>query len=204
MTTSSPVALTGPLAPAADGFHQELERLGHGPRSHRRQECLLADLSLWMDERGGQPRALTSRAIAAYLEERRRSGLRLVTQVGARPLLQYLRLGGVIPDAYRDAPAGPLGALLERYHPSAAPEQASVPLRVGALLAGAPLLGMHAGVGEQLVDVDGRDQQAFHDDGATLNLMAATLQRTPGRDRPRWRGQRASGGERSPGGWRGG
>ncbi len=51
-----------------------------------------------------------------YLEERRRSGLRLVTQVGARPLLQYLRLGGVRPDAYRDAPAGPLGALLERYH----------------------------------------------------------------------------------------
>jgi hypothetical protein len=116
MTTSSPVALTGPLAPAADGFHQELERLGHGPRSHRRQECLLADLSLWMDERGVQPGALTSRAIAAYLEERRRCGLRLVTQVGARPLLQYLRLGGVIPDAYRDAPAGPLGALLERYH----------------------------------------------------------------------------------------
>ena len=116
MTTSTPVAVTGPLAPAADGFHQELERLGHGPRSHRRQECLLADLSLWMDERGGQPRALTSRAIAAYLEERRRSGLRLVTQVGARPLLQYLRLGGVRPDAYRDAPAGPLGALLERYH----------------------------------------------------------------------------------------
>ena len=75
MTTSTPVAVTGPSALAADGFHQELERLGYGPRSHRWQDCLPADLSLWMDERGGQPRALTSRAIAACLEERRRSGL---------------------------------------------------------------------------------------------------------------------------------
>jgi len=116
MTTSTPAAVTGPLALAVDGFRQELERLGYGPRSRRRQECLLADLSVWMDERGVQPGALTSRAIAAYLEERRRSGLRLVTQTGARSLLQYLRLGGVIPDAYRDAPAGPLGALLGRYH----------------------------------------------------------------------------------------
>lgn len=116
MTPRTPVAVTGPLAPTAAGFRQELERLGYEWRSYDRQACLLAHLSLWMEARGIRPEGLTSSLIAEYLGERRRSDLRLFTQVGARPLLQYLRIGGVIPDAHREAPSGPLGALLERYH----------------------------------------------------------------------------------------
>jgi len=107
--------VVGALALLADGYQEELRRLGYGPCSGRRQMDLLADLSEWIYGKEISPHEVTSAVVTAFLAERRRLGERLVTTAGARPLLDYLRRHGVIPEP-TDVQSGPLASLLERYH----------------------------------------------------------------------------------------
>lgn len=108
-------SLVGPLALMAEGYKEELHRLGYGPRSEGRQMRLLAHLSGWISDNEIPPEEVTSGVVTAFLAERRRLGLRLMTRSGARPLLDYLRRQGVIPEAL-ETWSGPLASLLERYH----------------------------------------------------------------------------------------
>ena len=108
-------SLVGPLALMAEGYKEELHRLGYGPRSEGRQMRLLAHLSGWISDNEIPPEEVTSGVVTAFLAERRRLGLRLMTRSGARPLLDYLRRQGVIPEALEER-SGPLASLLERYH----------------------------------------------------------------------------------------
>lgn len=74
-----PRSFVGPLALTAEGYKEELHRLGYGPRSERRQMCLLTHLSEWISDREIPPEEVTSSVVTAFLAERRRLGLRLMT-----------------------------------------------------------------------------------------------------------------------------
>lgn len=105
----------GPLALLADGYREEVRRIGHRRRSESRHLGLMAHLSEWMVRHGVPSDGLTSALITAFLAERRRRGWRLITMTGARPLMDYLRRQGMIAEATPEA-GRPLAPLMERYH----------------------------------------------------------------------------------------
>ena len=111
------VGVKGPLGPLAEGFADELGRLGYKPAPASKQLVLLAELSEWLEEVGVAPAELTTEAVAEFLQERRRRGeTRLVSPIGIRTLIGYLRGAGAAPEPSRRVAVGPTEQLLERYH----------------------------------------------------------------------------------------
>lgn len=93
----SRVWVAGPLAPYASGFAAWLAELGYTPSSAEDQLRLLAHLSRWLAERGGEAAALTPRAVEQFLRARRAGYVKLTSRRGLAPLLGYLRGIEVVP-----------------------------------------------------------------------------------------------------------
>jgi integrase/recombinase XerD len=111
----SRIEVTGPLAPYADGFREDLAGKGFDPHSVTGQMRLMADLSGWMEGQGHSGDALAGAVAGEYMRARRAAGRR--DRVSARavaPVLGYLRSLGVAPAA-RPAAGTPVDRLLEEF-----------------------------------------------------------------------------------------
>jgi integrase/recombinase XerD len=116
MTSPSWARVQGPLAPYADGFRVELERLGYTPLTAATHVRLMAHLSRWLARVGAEASGLTPALVEAYFAERRAAGYAgHVTGRGLRPLLGYLRRLGVVPPVAPAAVATQEEGLLARY-----------------------------------------------------------------------------------------
>ena len=106
----------GPLAPYADGFREELERLGYTPLTAAGHLRLVAHLSRWMIAEGVAVSALTPARAQEYFTQRRTDGyVNSVTARSLRPLLDYLHGLGVAPPDVPEVAVTPVEVLLERY-----------------------------------------------------------------------------------------
>jgi site-specific recombinase XerD len=106
----------GPLAPYADGFRAELERLGYTPLTAAVHMRLMAHLSRWLAREGTEAPGLTPAMVDAYFAERRAAGYRgHVTGRALQPLLGYLRRLAVAPAPVAAVAADPGERLLVRY-----------------------------------------------------------------------------------------
>jgi integrase/recombinase XerD len=118
MRDLSRVRVTGPLAPLAEGFGQELAQQGYSPHTARGHLQLMGHLSRWLADAGLEGSRLTPARVHAYVGERRAAGYRGFCTVRAvAPLLGYLRREGVAPPSAVEQGAGE-GArqgLLSRY-----------------------------------------------------------------------------------------
>ena len=106
----------GPLAPYAEGFRSELERLGYTPLTAATHVRLLAHLSRWLAREGLDVSGLTPARVDTYFAERRAAGY--VGHISGRalqPLLGYLRRLAVLPAPAPGVPASPEERLLARY-----------------------------------------------------------------------------------------
>src|SRR5215213_7517170 len=115
MVLISPSLRSGPLAPFADGFAQELVRRGYTVNGAAQHLRFVAHLNRWMLARGLNVSGLSMPLIERFLGERRASGyVRYRTVKAMRPLLGYLAPLAVLPEV--DLPKlGPAEDLLERY-----------------------------------------------------------------------------------------
>lgn len=113
MRDPSLVQVTGVLAPFAQGFEGWLERLGYARQSRAGHLRLMAQLSVWLDERGLGP--VVSRCVVdEFFAQRRVAGRREGRSVRALgPLLEYLRVVGAPPAP--DPVLGPVDTLLADY-----------------------------------------------------------------------------------------
>jgi integrase/recombinase XerD len=110
------IAVTGPLAPFADGLRQDLARQGYALDTVTDHVHLLADLSGWLAGRGLGAADLTGEAAGEFLRARRAAGQR--TGVSGRALapgLGYLRRVQAVPPPGQPVPATPLEELLASY-----------------------------------------------------------------------------------------
>ncbi|MGW4995675.1 site-specific integrase [Streptomyces mirabilis] len=106
----------GPLAPYAEGFRAELERLGYTPLTAAGHVRLVAHLSRWMLGQHLTLSALTQATVDAYFAERRALGyVNSVTGRSLRPLLDYLRCLRVAPPVTPAVPTTPVEVLLVQY-----------------------------------------------------------------------------------------
>ena len=108
--------VTGPLAPYADGFREDLAGKGYHPQVIGRQVRLLADLSSWLDGQGRSSDELVTEVAGEYLRARRAAGYRdLVSALAVAPLLGYLRGLGGVPAAAAPVPRTPVDRLLAEF-----------------------------------------------------------------------------------------
>lgn len=104
------------MAPYAQGWRGELERLGYTPLTSAGLVRLVAHLSRWMGAEGLGVSALTPAVVDAYFVQRRAAGyVNSVTARSVRPLLDYLRGLGVAPPCLPAVAETPVEVLLDRY-----------------------------------------------------------------------------------------
>lgn len=119
MNTSTPVRVTGPLAPYAAGFWQDLARLGYSLPTAEALLYLMAHLSRWLAAAGLGPNDLDPEHVGEYLRYRRASGhVRRLTPRGLIPLVRHLREQGVVvvpPSPSADDAFAPLLTAFERH-----------------------------------------------------------------------------------------
>ena len=116
MTTPTWPIASGPLAPYANGYREELERLGYSPWTASAHMYLMAHLSRWLDEVGLDPSEFTPEQARQFLADRRSSGqVRRLTPRGLIPLLGYLRGIGAVPEDLSTERDDPIGRLLREF-----------------------------------------------------------------------------------------
>lgn len=99
MDRASQVRVSGPLAPHADGFREELDGLGYSPRSAQTHLLFMNRLSSWLAKTGLEPGALTAARIEQFLSANGTPRPRFPkSSRGAEPLLSFLRREGVVPE----------------------------------------------------------------------------------------------------------
>ena len=102
----SEIRVLGPLAPFAAGFADELARQGYTPHSARYQMRLMAHLSRWLVHEGLDAGDLRTTEVERFLRSRRAAGYTCQLSIKAvRPILAYLRIGGVATHCRRPRPA---------------------------------------------------------------------------------------------------
>nr|WP_179377731.1 site-specific integrase [Rhodococcus sp. ACS1] len=88
----------GPLVPFAEGFEEELRRLGHRPGAIRHHMVLMGQLDRWLTGEGLAVEDLSIALVEGFLASRRASGRRRVPTVATvARLLEYLRDRQVVP-----------------------------------------------------------------------------------------------------------
>jgi integrase/recombinase XerD len=108
--------VSGPLEPYAEGFRDELLRLGYTPLSAAVHVRLMAHLSRWLVREGLSASGLTAARVEAYFAERRAAGyFNERTPRALAPLVTYLLGQAVIPQEPPAVPTGPVEVLLARY-----------------------------------------------------------------------------------------
>ena len=116
MGRPSRVRVSGPLEPYADGFRQELGRLGYTAHSASDQLQLMAHVSRWLEGRQLGVGDLTLVRVEEFLVARRAEGYTLWLSTKAMaPALVYLRGVGAAPTPDRLEPATPAEELLDAY-----------------------------------------------------------------------------------------
>ena len=95
------VRVSGPLAPFAHGFADELSRLGYTSLSAGLKMHLMARVDRWMAAQQLRPADLTGPVVERFLADRRRAGYTIHCSMrGLAPLVAYLRsVGTAIPPA---------------------------------------------------------------------------------------------------------
>ena len=115
-TRPSWARVSGPLAPYAEGFRDELSRRGYTPLTAAGHLRLVAHLSRWLAAEGLDVSALTSSVVEAYFAQRRSAGYANERTVRSlQPLLDYLRRVGAVPVALAAHPESATEQLLARY-----------------------------------------------------------------------------------------
>ena len=110
------VRVTGPLAPFAAGFRQELANDGYTPNAASNQLQLMAHASRWLDGRGLGVEELTPARVEEFLAHRRAEGYTLwLSSKAVVPMLDYLRGLGVVPTPTPSARATEAEHLQEDY-----------------------------------------------------------------------------------------
>lgn len=98
MDRASRVRVTGPLAPYAAEFRDQLQRLQYTPPSAATHLVLMAQLSRWLDAEKLEPASLTTERVEQFLTANRALGHRFPkSSGGAERLLTFLRAKNVIP-----------------------------------------------------------------------------------------------------------
>lgn len=116
MGTVSWTAGTGPLAPFADGFRQELLGLDHPPESVKHYLVLMGQLDGWLMVEGREVVELTAAVAEEFLVTRRARGQRRVpTLASLVPLFEYLKKQGAVR-AEEPKPPTAREVLLAGYH----------------------------------------------------------------------------------------
>ena len=116
MGTVSWTAGTGPLAPFADGFRQELLGLDHPPESVKHYLILMGQLDGWLMVEGREVVELTAAVAEEFLGTRRARGKRRVpTLASLVPLFEYLKKQGAVR-AEEPKPPTAREVLLAGYH----------------------------------------------------------------------------------------
>jgi site-specific recombinase XerD len=150
MGKPSRVGVTGPLAPFAAGFRQELARQGYTLHSASNQLQLMAHASRWLESTGLGVQELTPARVAEFLAQRRADGYTLWLSTKAMvPVLVYLRELGVVPTSAPPAPATEAEQLQEHYRTYLVQERGLAPGTIASYLHVARLfLAARAGDGE--------------------------------------------------------
>ena len=129
--------VSGPLAKLADGFRTELDRLGYTLSSREFKLAEVARLSAWLEGRGLGVRDICSARLEEFLADLAVGSGRARTLVAMRPLLGWLRDGGLCGE---DPPpvSGPLDELIGRYRHWMVTDRASWRLARSAVTSRAP------------------------------------------------------------------
>lgn len=90
------VRITGPLAPYAGGFGEELAARGYADSSAAAQLRLMAHLSRWLEAQGLDAGGLTPQRLERFREARRRERSNLLGRRALGPLVDHLRRLGVV------------------------------------------------------------------------------------------------------------
>jgi integrase/recombinase XerD len=93
------VRFTGPLAPCAAGLRGEFASLGYARTSAALQLQCAAHLSRWLDAAGLGLGDLRDPVIDQFLGDRRRTYTSHYSRRGFAPILRYLRVQGLAPEA---------------------------------------------------------------------------------------------------------
>ena len=115
MQTVYVARVSGPLAPFADGFRAELDRLGYTPASREYKVNQMAGLSRWLDVEGLGVADVSSAAVEAFLLVFAANRRRPLTLKAMRPLLEWLRSQGIIAPEARAVERSAVDELLEDY-----------------------------------------------------------------------------------------
>lgn len=106
----------GPLAPFADGFRAELDRLGYTPFSREFKVNQVSRLSRWLDRCGLAVADLNEEVAGAFLADLGKGRRKPPRMETLRPLLEWLRREGVIAGPADSGPAdSETGGLLDGY-----------------------------------------------------------------------------------------
>jgi len=152
--------VSGPLAALADGFRTELDSLGYTPSSREFKLAEMARLSAWMEKRGLGARDVCSARLEEFLAELAAQSVRAPTLVAMRPLLAWLRAGGLVGDDPLPAP-GPLDELMGRYRDWMVTVRQLAPRTISRYEQGARLfLDSQARTGGGPVGVEGLGEKA--------------------------------------------
>jgi integrase/recombinase XerD len=106
--------VSGPLAGQASGFAAYLAGRGYAKSSVEHHLYLMADLSAWLSGQGLDAGALAGPAADRFWEDLRARESYLVKGTSLKPLLEYLRRIGVLPEQ-GGGPASAADALLREY-----------------------------------------------------------------------------------------
>jgi len=100
MDRSSRVRVSGPLAPFAPGFREQLAVRGYAPSSAATHVLLMAQMSRWLQDVGVDADGLNAQRMEEFLLTNRALGHRFPRSAkGMVPLMSYLRGVGVAPAA---------------------------------------------------------------------------------------------------------
>lgn len=112
----SRTVVSGPLAPYADGFRDDLGGWGYAARSIGGQMRLVAHLSTWLEDQALPVAEMTGQVVDSFLRARREAGHASgVTARAVAPLLRYLRGLGVLPQPGQRVPETAVEVLLEQF-----------------------------------------------------------------------------------------
>ena len=120
----------GPLAPFADGFRAELDRLGYTPASREYKVNQMANLSRWLEGEGLGVADVDAARVKAFLGSFGATRKRAPTGWAMRPLLGWLRAEDLIAGAPA-ASRGPLDDLIDDYHGWMAADRALAARTIG-------------------------------------------------------------------------
>jgi integrase/recombinase XerD len=104
------------LAPFASGFAAELVARGYQPRPAAEQLLLMGHVSAWLAAHDLGPGDLTEPLADEVMEARRASGrVHLISARALVPLLDYLRMLGVVPVSRPPGAVTAAEVIVERY-----------------------------------------------------------------------------------------